>query len=86
MVSSLLFVLSLILLLLLLGGMVKPDKIFLGNDSTRGKVAKIYGLGFVVSFLAFVVAVSESKTTEIATVAEPVNAASTSLMEQPEAK
>jgi len=62
MLPGLFLLLSLILLVLLLWGMIKPAKAFLGSESTRGKVAKIYGFGFIASFIAFVVAVPKPET------------------------
>ncbi|CAM3794361.1 hypothetical protein [Castellaniella denitrificans] len=55
--ALLLFILALACLVLLVFGLVKPTKVFLGAESTRGKVAKVYSTGFLVLLVAFVVAV-----------------------------
>jgi len=68
MLPELFLLLSLILLLLLLWGMIKPTKAFLGSESTRKKVAKVYGLGFIASFVVFVMEVPKS---EISASAQP---------------
>jgi len=51
------FMLALACLALLLFGLLKPGKVFLGAGSTRGKVGQVYGMGFFVLLFAFVVAV-----------------------------
>lgn len=75
MVAGLLFLVSLVLLVLLLWGMIKPNKAFLGSDSTRQKVAKFYGVGFVACVIAFIIAVPKSEKPEAVSAAEPVKAA-----------
>lgn len=70
MLAGLFCLLSLVLLVLLLWGLIKPGKAFLGKESTRGKVIKIYGLGFIVSFIVFAMVVPKSEKTDVATAAE----------------
>jgi len=55
------FMLTLACLALLLFGLVKPGKVFLGAKSTRGRVGQVYGMGFIVLLIAFVVAVPKTE-------------------------
>jgi len=63
-IAILFFLMVLACLALLLFGMIKPGKVFLGAESTRGKVGKIYGLGLLVSFIVFVVAIPKPSDDE----------------------
>jgi len=63
--GSLFFFLSLISLGFLVFGMFKPGKVFLGAESTRGKVGKVYGFGFLVLFIAFVIALPKTSENDM---------------------
>jgi len=56
-VAILFFLAAVVCLILLLFGLIKPGKVFLGAESTRGQVVKSYSLGFLVSLIVFVVAI-----------------------------
>jgi Host cell surface-exposed lipoprotein len=85
------FLLALVCLIILLWGMVKPTKAFLGVESTRSKVCKVYGLSFLVLFIAFVVALPKTpndaienmqKSAELPTAVKPKNTVDIAAHEQ----
>ena len=61
------FLLAIVCLVLLIFGWIKPTKVFLGADSTRGKVSKVYGLGLIVLLFAFIFAVPKQEGEKSAT-------------------
>ncbi|MFN7507574.1 MAG: Ltp family lipoprotein [Limnobacter sp.] len=65
-----LFLLAIAFFIMLLWGIVKPTKAFLGSDSTRSKVGKVYGLGFIALLICFIVAVPKSAKVETASTVE----------------
>lgn len=64
------FLLALACFIMLLWGMIKPTKVFLGSDSTRSKVFKVYGFGFLALLIAFVSAVPKPTKVEAASTVE----------------
>ncbi len=66
------FLLTIVSISLLMFGLVKPGKVFLGATSTRSKAAKIYGVATFILLIAFVVAVPKEKKEESSQASTPV--------------
>jgi hypothetical protein len=61
------FLLTLACFVMLIWGMIKPTKTFLGPESTRSKVVKVYGFGFIALFMAFIAAIPKPTSVAIDT-------------------
>jgi hypothetical protein len=60
------FLLMISSLVLLLVGLVKPDKVFLGPDSPRSKVAGTYGSAAFLFLVAFIIAIPKHENPALA--------------------
>lgn len=69
------FLLTIFSLALLFLGLFKPNKVFLGMDNSRSKVAKTYGTASFVFFVVFVIAIPKNDKQFIAS-SEPHSATS----------
>lgn len=78
-----LFLLALACFIMLLWGMVKPTKSFLGPECTRSKVGKVYGLGFLALLIAFVVSVPKPTKVDAASTMQSDKAGSSHVVAAP---